>query len=116
MKRTTLIASAVVATSLFLSQAAVSSAYAATASVHGPIHAMFSKTKIVSLSLRNDSGTPIELKVGEDVMTLAIGKTVDLKLAVGTRILSTQQTPKHAANSLITQVSTDLNGATIAIK
>lgn len=116
MKRTTLIASAVVATSLFLSQAAVSTAYATPAGLHSPIHAMFSKTKLVSISLRNDSGAPLELKVGEDVMTLAVGKTVAMKLAVGTRIVSTQQTVNHAANSLIAQVSSDLSGATIAIK
>ena len=90
--------------------------YAAPRALSTPVHAMFSKTKLVSISLRNDSGAPLELKVGEDVMTLAVGKTVAMKLAVGTRIVSTQQTVNHAANSLIAQVSSDLSGATIAIK
>jgi hypothetical protein len=103
---------AVVATSLL----AVPAVYAAPAAISSPIHAMFSKTKLVKLSLRNDSGTAIDVKVGDKVMTLAPGKPVDLSLPVGTRIVATTTTPNHEAGSLIEEVVSEHNGATISIR
>jgi hypothetical protein len=102
---------AVVATSLL----AVPAVYAAPAAISSPIHAMFSKTKMVKLSLRNDSGAAIDVKVGDKVMTLAPGKPVDLSLPVGTRIVATTATPNHEAGSLIEEVVSEHNGATISI-
>ena len=54
--------------------------YAAPTAISSPVHAMFSKTKLVKLSLRNDSGTAMDVKVGDKVVTLAPGKPVDLSL------------------------------------
>lgn len=105
---------AVVATSLFAAPAI----YAAPSSVSTPVHAMFakSKTSTVKLSLRNDSASPIEVKVGEKVMTLDPGKPVSLDLEVGTRIVANSNTPNHPAGSLIEEVIKDHNGATIVIR
>jgi hypothetical protein len=92
--------------------------YAAPASISSPVHAMFAKTKstTVKLSLRNDSGSAMEVKVGDKVMTLDPGKPVTLNLEVGTRIVANSTTPNHAAGSLIEEVISDHNGATIVIR
>jgi hypothetical protein len=105
---------AVVASSLLAAPAV----HAAPASISSPVHAMFAKTKTstVKLSLRNDSGAPIEVKVGDKVMTLDPGKPVSLNLEVGTRIVANSATPNHPAGSLIEEVISDHNGATIIIR
>jgi hypothetical protein len=104
---------AVVAASLLAAPAV----YAAPANISSPVHAMFSKTKstTVKLSIRNDSGTAMEVKVGDQVMTLDPGKPVSLKLEVGTRIVANTATPNHPAGSLIEEVIKDHDGATIVI-
>ena len=105
---------AVVAASLLATPAV----YAAPASVSTSVHAMFAKTKsaTVKLSLRNDSGSAMEVKVGDKVMTLNPGKPVTLNLEVGTRIVANSNTPNHPAGSLIEEVISDHNGATIIIR
>src|SRR3984957_7234575 len=114
MKRVTRLTIAVVASSLLAAPAV----YAAPASISSPVHAMFSKTKstTVKISLRNDSGTAMEIKVGEKVMTLDPGKPVALSLEVGTRIVANSATPNHPVGSLIEEVISDHNGATIIIR
>jgi hypothetical protein len=105
---------AVVASSLL----AAPVVYAAPARISSPVHAMFAKTKTstVKLSLRNDSGTSMEVKVGDKVMTLEPGKPVSLNVEVGTRIVANSATPNHAVGSLIEEVVKDHAGATIIIR
>jgi hypothetical protein len=64
---------------------------------------MFSKTKTttIKLNLRNDTGSAMEVKVGDKVMTLDPGKPVSLKVDVGTRIVANSATPNHEVGSLI---------------
>ena len=114
MKRLNRLTIAVVASSLLAAPAV----YAAPPSISSPVHAMFGKTKTstVKLSLRNDSGAPMEVKVGDKVMTLDPGKPVSLNLEVGTRIVANSATPNHPAGSLIEEVISDHNGATIIIR
>jgi hypothetical protein len=114
MKRLNRLTIAVIATSLLAAPAV----YAAPAGNSSPVHAMFAKTKstTVKLNLRNDSGAPMEVKVGEKVMTLDPGKPVSLSLEVGTRIVANSATPNHAVGSLIEEVVSDHNGATIIIR
>ena len=114
MKRLNRLTIAVVASSLLAAPAV----YAAPASISLPVHAMFAKTKtsMVKLSLRNDSGAPMEVKVGDKVMTLDPGKPVTLNLEVGTRIVANSATPNHPVGSLIEEVIRDHNGATIIIR
>jgi hypothetical protein len=113
MKHLNRLTLAVVAISLVAAPAV----YAAPTSISSPVHAMFSKSKTdtVKLSLRNDSGSVMEVKVGDKVMTLDPGKPVSLKLEVGTRIVANTATPNHEAGSLIEEVIKDHNGATIVI-
>ncbi len=90
--------------------------YAAPASLHVPVHAMFGKTKLVKFNLRNDSQSPMKLKAGESAMTIEAGKSVSVQLPVGTRVTADEDTTTHKAGDLLAQVSTDLNGATIGLK
>lgn len=93
-----------------------SSLYAAPPHIAVPVHAMFAKDKLVKFSLRNDSTAPLTLKVGSDTMTLDAGKTKTLELPVGTRIVRQTATDTDGAGTLVTQVSKELGGTTIALK
>ena len=112
MKHRNLLAVVVISYSLLASQAV----FAAPASVHSPVNAMFGKTKTVKLTLVNDSGAPIEVKCGDEVIKLDAGKPVTVKLTTGTRVTATTATPLHEPGSLIAQVSDSLSGATLHIK
>jgi len=90
--------------------------YAAPADNPMPTHAMFSKSKIVKMALQNESGSPVELKVGDQVVSLGAGKTVSMKLAVGTRIVASTATPKHQPGDLLVEVSDTLQDATLIIR
>ena len=111
MKYRNLLAVTVVASSLLASPAV----YGAT-SIHSPVNAMFGKTKGIKLTLVNDSASPMEVKAGEDVVKLEKGKPVTLNLQPGTRVVYHTATETQQAGSLIAEVSTSLNGATIHIK
>ena len=112
MKFRNLLAVTVVASCLCSASPAV---YAATA-VHSPVNAMFGKTKTIKLTLLNDSTSPMEVKAGEEVVKLDAGKPVTLNLQPGTRVVYNTATSTQQAGSLIAEVSTSLNGATIHIK
>ena len=101
-----------VVSSVFASEAV----YAAPTPLPSGIHAFFAKTKMVTFALRNETGAPLKVKAGDSVMTLDVGKTISLKLPAGSSVTAEEATTNHAAGSLITQVSHDLSGATIAIR
>lgn len=71
---------------------------------------------MVKVNFRNDSGSQLELKVGEEIMKVESGATVALKLPEGTKVLANTATPKLTAGSLITEVATYLDGATLSIR
>jgi hypothetical protein len=86
------------------------------ASSNAPTNIAFVKTRTVKFALRNDSTSAVQLKVGDQVMSLDPGKTVALKLDVGTRIVMNAATPTHPAGELIAQATTELADATLVIK
>lgn len=108
------IVSAVAAAILVASLGSAPAVYAASSNVPTPV--AFTKSKTVKFSLRNDSDSAMELKVGDQVMSIDPGKTVALKLDVGTRIVMNTATAKHPAGELIAQATTQLADSTIAIK
>jgi hypothetical protein len=112
MKRISLFASAVLATTFVVASPSI---YASPLAIGSPIHAMFAHNKNVQISFRNDSTSTLELKVGDNVMSLPAGKTMSLKVPEGTRVITNTPTKNHEAGSLIVQVTTDLSGATVAI-
>jgi hypothetical protein len=87
----------------------------AAPTVSSHVYAMFAKSQTVKVSLRNDSGSPLELKVGDQVVSLDAGKTVALKLAIGTRIVVNAATSKHKAGEVLAEASSALDNATLAI-
>ena len=74
------------------------------------------KTQTVKVSLRNDSRSPMQLKVGEQVMSIDAGKTVAVKVPVGTRIVVNAATSTHQAGELIAEATPALDNSTVAIK
>jgi len=113
MNRRTLCVISVAVASVFSSGAVFA---APRAAVQSPVQAMFAKVKMVKFSLRNDGGSPLTLKVGEEVVTLEAGKSKALELPVGTRIVRQEGTATDKAGSLVTEVSKELSGVTIALK
>lgn len=99
-----------------LALAAAPALHASSLSTNSPVHALFAKEKTVAISFRNDSGAPVELKIGENLMKVETGKTVALHLPVGTKVLANTATPNLTAGSVITEVATYLSGATLSIK
>ena len=105
--RNAFVAAAILATSLAAAPMVQASA------INSPVHGMFGKTKTVKLVLMNDSGSPMEIKAGDEVIKLDAGKPVTVNLPEGTRVVSNNASE---LGKLIAQVSSSLNGATIHIK
>jgi phosphosulfolactate phosphohydrolase-like enzyme len=99
-----------------LALAAAPAVHAAPRSITTPIHATYAKEKAVHISFRNDTSSPLELKVGDSLMKVEAGKTLALHLPVGTKVIANTPTPNLAAGALIAEVATYLDGATLAIK
>jgi hypothetical protein len=79
-----------------------------------PVHA-FLYARNVSLTLRNDTGETLMLKVGDKAMTIDAGKSADVKAPAGTAVVVTQATAKHAAGEQLLVLSSDVSGATLRI-
>ncbi len=107
------LAVAVVATLALTASPAV---FAAPVSLNLPVHAFLAKVKNVNISFRNDSGAPLELKAGDNVMKLNTGQTMKVQLPAGTKVLANTATPKLAPGAVVTEVASYLDGATISIK
>lgn len=112
MDRRTMYAISLAVASVFASEAV----YAAPMSIHAPVQAMFGKTKLVTFHLRNDSTAPMKLKAGDSAMTIEAGKSVEVKLPVGARVVADEDSPTHKTGQLIAEVSSSLDGATIGMK
>jgi hypothetical protein len=106
------VAATVVAASSLLASPAV---HAAT-SVNSPVMAMFGKTKTIKITFMNDSGAPMEVKAGEELIKLDAGKPVTVNLPAGTRVVSTTETSTQKAGAVIAEANSSINGATIHIK
>jgi hypothetical protein len=89
--------------------------YAAPVAVHAPIYAMFGTAKTVKFNLRNDSKEVLKVKAGDAEMTLAPGKTVSVKLPVGTTVVAQEQTQKYHAGEVLTVVSHALDDSTVTL-
>ncbi len=73
------------------------------------------KVQTVHFSMRNQSGDDIDLKVGDNTMSVAKGKTISLNLPVGTRIVTTAASSKREAGALVCEVSTVLANNTVVL-
>lgn len=112
MIRRSLLVAPIAAACLLLSQGL----YASPINTHASINAMFARSKTVKFQLCNGSSSPMDLKVGETVMTVKAGETVKLDLAAGTRILTNSATSTHPAGTLVLEVSTSFSGSTVTLR
>jgi hypothetical protein len=90
--------------------------YAAGASLPTSGHEISNRAKMVSFHLRNDAKTPIQVKAGETELTLAPGKTVHVKAAAGASIVAENTTPNYATGTVVSMVSSALNGSTVVLR
>lgn len=73
------------------------------------------KGKQISFHLRNDSGAAITIQAGDQQFTLAAGKSMNLKVAQGTQVITTSGTPHVAAGGVLATVDSNLSGNTLVI-
>lgn len=111
MIRRSLLVAPIAAACLLLSQGL----YASPVNLHAPVNAMFARSKTVKFQLHNGSASPMDLKVGETILTVKAGETVKLDLAPGTRILTSSATSTHPAGTIVLEVSTEFSGATVTL-
>lgn len=109
--RRSLFIAALVATSLFSSQVV----HSAVIHVPNPTHAMFGNSKPVQFSVRNDCSSTLELKAGDQTITVEAGKTVKVKIPAGTKLITTKPTAHSEAGAVVVEVTDSLSGATVAI-
>ncbi len=72
MKRLSVVTAMALGVSLLASEAM----YAAPVAVHSPVHAMFSREKVVKFSLHNSTNAPIKVKAGDLDVTVLTGQAV----------------------------------------
>ena len=98
--------------------AALPVANAATVSIHSPAHAFFHSNgqKKIRFNLRNDSGAPVELKIGDKVETLKANQVLPLKLPVGTRVTANADSGRYHTGDVIVEVTDNMySDSTIAL-
>jgi len=97
--------------------AAVPATYAAVGSIHSPARAMFlNGQKKVKFNVRNQTGAPLELKIGDQITTLQAGQVMGFKLPVGTRVLSNTATGHLHVGDVVVEVTDSMySDSTISI-
>ncbi len=73
------------------------------------------KGKQISFHLRNDSAAAVTIQAGDQQMTVAPGKSINLKLAAGTVVTTTSGTTHVAAGGTLATVDSNLSGNTLVI-
>ena len=93
-----------------------SSAFASTTTIHAPVNAFFgAKSNLIKFTVRNDSASEVKLKAADSEVTIAPGKSADMKVANGTQVIAVAGT-SHDAGSVIATVSDALKGNTLVVR
>jgi hypothetical protein len=116
MNRTSVLNVMVMAVALASSQSVFAAPAAAPAAGHTPVYATSPHTKMVRLTLRNDSNAAMKVKVGDNDMTLEPGKPVDVKIAVGQTVVTEDASATTPAGTLLATVIDGMSGATIVLR
>lgn len=111
MNRRSVMTAVVLGASLLMSEAV----YATPVAVGSPMHAMFSRDKLVKFNVRNLTDAPIKVKVGDVEMTLPPGKDTPMKLALGTKIVVEETSTHYTQGSVLTVVNPGLDNATLRL-
>ena len=111
MKRQSVITAMVLGVSILSSEAM----FAAPVAKFSPMHAMFSREKVVKFNVRNATDAPIKVKAGDQELTLQPGTVVPMKLAVGSKIVVQEATAHYTEGTVLTVVSSELSDSTIRL-
>jgi hypothetical protein len=111
MKRLSVVTAMVLGVSMLSTEAM----FAAPLAVHSPVHAMFSRDKLVKFNLHNSTNAPIKVKAGDAEMTLEPGQDTPVKLAVGTKVVVQEATAHYTEGSVLAVVSSELSDATVKL-
>jgi hypothetical protein len=112
MNRRIVFGTMVMAASLLASEAV----YAQPAAIRVPVHAIFSKSKMVSFTVRNDSKDAMRLSNGSSETLIAPGKSADFKVADGTKLVAVDTTPSYAAGTVIVTASNAIQDSTVTLR
>jgi hypothetical protein len=93
-----------------------SALYATPANLDLRVNAMVHRAKVVRFTLRNDSNSPMELKVGDDILRIEAGKSANVKVPAGTRILLNRDTQLHHQGDIVAEVSNYMDGSIVHLK
>ena len=111
MKRTTVLTAMVLGASMLTSEAM----FAAPMAVHVPVNAMFGNVKTVKFSLHNNTKEDVKVKAGETEMTVQAGKTLDLKLPIGTKVVAQTESANYKVGEVVATAVDTLDGSTITL-
>ena len=89
--------------------------YATPVAVYAPVNAMFGNVKTVKFSLHNNSKEVVKVKAGDTEMTLQPGKTVDVKLPLGTKVVAETESKNHHVGDVVATATQDLTYATVVL-
>jgi hypothetical protein len=109
MKRQSMVLTMVAAASMLMGSAL----YASPIAIHSPVHAMFGKPKMISFSLHNRTNAPMTVTAGGKELTIAPGKTVDVKLPLGDKVIAQSASANYKAGDVLAVASPELGDATV---
>ena|ERR1700677_1646442 len=111
MKRSSVVTAMVLGASILTSEAM----YAAPLAVHSPVHAMFSREKVIKFNLHNSTDTPIKVKAGDAEVILPPGKDVAFKLPEGAKVVVEESAGHYAQGAVLATATSDLSDATVRL-
>lgn len=74
-----------------------------------------SSGKMIGFSIRNESTTTLVLKAGDQQYSIEAGKSLSLKAQEGTEVVDVSGSAKEAPGTVVTKVSSVLQGNTLVI-
>lgn len=84
--------------------------------LHVPVNAMGKQKEMVTFHLRNDSSQTLQVKAGNQQLTLEPGKPVDVTLKIGDTVTVAKGTSKFPEGTVIATASQDIKDSTIALR
>lgn len=74
------------------------------------------KGKKVKFTLKNPTNQTVNLKSGDEAITLAPGESKQMKVPAGTKIVTADATDTTPSGSVVTEVSDGMSGATVNLR
>ncbi len=112
MNRRSVVTAMVLGASLLASEVV----YAAPVAMNSPMHATYSREKLVKFNVRNATDTPIKVKAGDLEVTLPPGKDVPMKLPVGAKVVVQEASTHYTPGNVLTDVYPELSDATLVVR